>query len=454
MIQKSIQTIAQYLEAEVVGCKDLYQKICGVTIDSRKVEKGNLFIPIIGARADGHRFIRDVQKKGAAASLWQKDHTPYPDGISLILVDDTQQALTRLAKAYMKTLSCKVIGITGSNGKTSCKDMFFSVFSQAYKTQCTQGNHNNEIGLPLTVLDFDEDIEVAILEMGMENWNDIHFLCSIAQPDISVITTIGSAHMENLGSKENIARAKMEILTDTKQNGLFLYNAGSPEIQTLIHDWTYDPSVEVVSFGKNGQVRLTSEITYGSDGIAFTCSLMEDVIHLNALGDFQAENALPVIYTAWRMGLKKEQILYGLSHILMTKMRTQRLQIGRAVIIDDSYKSNPESAEAAIDTLMKVPSPVHIAVLSDMLDLGEDEQTLHEQIGIYAHENKVDILLCTGPRSRYTAQAGQGKWFETKEEIEQVLKDYLDKDCVILVKGSRAMAMDTIVTALQEDSNE
>ncbi len=160
------------------------------------------------------------------------------------LVEDTTQALQQLAKAYLQSLSCKVIAVTGSNGKTSCKDMLYSIFSQEKKTQKTQGNRNNEIGLPLTVLDFDADIEVAILEMGMENKGEIEFLCSIAPPDISVITTIGSAHMENLGGKKQIAQAKLEILENLKPNGLFLYDKTSPEIDECLQDMQIDSSKE------------------------------------------------------------------------------------------------------------------------------------------------------------------------------------------------------------------
>ena len=211
MIVKTIQEIADMLNCDLVG-EDKTSLIQGVGIDSRQITENALYIPLIGQRADGHTFIDSVIQKGVKATLWQKDHTPYPEDITCILVDDTLEALQNLAKAYLNTLSCLVIGVTGSNGKTSCKDMLYSIFSQEKKTQKTQGNRNNEIGLPLTVLDLDKDVEVAILEMGMENKGEIDFLTHIARPDVSIITTIGSAHMENLGGKKQIAQAKLEIL--------------------------------------------------------------------------------------------------------------------------------------------------------------------------------------------------------------------------------------------------
>ena len=241
MIVKTIHEITNMMHATLHGDIDDTKKIHGVVIDSRQVTKDVLYVPIIGQRVDGHTFAKQTIEDGALISLWQKDHVPYPD-FPVILVDDTLKAMQDLSKAYLDELHPLVIGVTGSNGKTSCKDILYSIFSQEKKTQKTQGNRNSEIGLPLTIFDFDKDIEVAILEMGMENKGEITQLTSIAQPDISVITSIGSAHMENLGGKLQIAQAKCEILEGTKENGLFLYNYESKEIQevlctldTLIH---------------------------------------------------------------------------------------------------------------------------------------------------------------------------------------------------------------------------
>lgn len=448
MIQATIQTIATYLNASISGCDNPQTMIQGVSIDSRAVKSGNLYIPIIGQRVDGHSFLDSAISNGASASLWQIDHKPYPD-FPVILVEDTISALQQLARSYMKTLSCTVIGVTGSNGKTSCKDMLYSVFSRAYKTQKTQGNHNNEIGLPLTVLDFDADIEVAILEMGMEHFGDIDLLCSIAAPDISIITTIGSAHMENLGSKLNIARAKLEILKHTKS--LFLYHKGSPEIEEVLPEIAYSPNVTLHSFGLVGDSCITGPISHTRTGISFACNDLEKTVQLNVLGDFQAENALPVIFAAKYKQISENDILYGLGHIEMTKMRTQQITIGKATIIDDSYKSNPESARVALDTLASVPASCHIAVLSDMLDLGKEEKQLHAQIGSYAKDLDIDHVFCVGDLSFYTAKAAQtkGTWFDSKASLLAALQPFLDQDCAILVKGSRAMAMDQIISELR-----
>lgn len=446
MIHKTIMEIAEYLGAETFPNVNENKSIHGVSIDSRQVQEGTLYVPMIGARVDGHSFIESVKEKGAGASLWQKDHLPYPEGISLILVEDTQKALQDLSKAYLASLNCKVIAVTGSNGKTSCKDMLHSVFSQEKKCQKTQGNRNNEIGLPLTILDFEEDIEIAVLEMGMENFKEIDFLCQIAQPDVSIITTIGSAHMENLGGKVQIAQAKCEIFDNLKPGGLFLYNRDCPEIDIVLKDKDCSTH-KVVSFGKEGNIKITSDIVYEENGICFSTNMLEEEIHLRSFGQFQAMNCLPVIYVAKEFGLSTESILNGLKNLEMTKMRTQLLRCKNAKILDDSYKSNPESAKGAIDTLICIAGKKHIALLSDMLDLGPEENELHKDVGVYAKEKGVDQLYCVGPLSKYTVEGfGQGAtWFESKEALIEAVSPCLNEENVLLVKGSRAMTMDTIV---------
>ncbi|MBQ0064691.1 MAG: UDP-N-acetylmuramoyl-tripeptide--D-alanyl-D-alanine ligase [Firmicutes bacterium] len=450
MIQKTIMEIANYLGVDIYPNKNANKMINGVSIDSRLIQEGTLYVPMIGARVDGHSFINSAIEKGAGASFWQKDHLPYPEGIELLLVEDTQKALQDLSKAYIQSLDCKVIAVTGSNGKTSCKDMLHSVFSQEKKCQKTQGNRNNEIGLPLTILDFDADIEIAVLEMGMENFNEIDFLCKIAQPDVSIITTIGSAHMENLGGKVQIAQAKCEIFDNLKKGGLFLYNKDCPEIDIVLKDKDTS-SHKVVSFGKEGDIQITSDIVYEENGICFSTNIQEDV-HLRSFGQFQAMNCLPVIYVAKEFGLSTDSILNGLKNLQMTKMRTQLLKCKNAKILDDSYKSNPESAKGAIDTLMCISGKKHVALLSDMLDLGPEENELHKEVGAYAKEKGVDLLYCVGPLSKYTVEGyGEGAvWFENKESLINAVFPCLNEENVLLVKGSRAMTMDTIVSELMK----
>lgn len=437
MIERTISQLANVLNEELCHCQDDQVLIKGISIDSRYIEKGQLYIPFVGQRVDGHDFCQDAIDKGASLVLWQKDHGAPPE-IPCILCEDTLKALQKIAHAYLESLSCKTIGITGSNGKTSCKDILYSVLSTTYKTQKTMGNRNNEIGLPLTICELDEDCEMAILEMGMENFHEIETLCQIAPLDYAIITSIGSAHMENLGSKENIAKAKLEIVSGLKLGGKLYYNADHKELTNQVTH--IDPSI-LCPFSKCELANVTST----AFGVDFDCDVL-DHVHLNLTGAFQAMNALPVIKLAKDLGLGDEAILKGLSSIEMTKMRSNVSLHGSVWLLDDSYKSNPESAMAAIDTLMSLEVPVHIALLGDMLDLGPNELTLHDELSQYAKSSGVDILFSYGPLSKAMTF---GQHFETKEELFEALKPYLHTSCAILVKGSRAMAMDTIVDQIK-----
>lgn len=456
MIRTSIETIQQWVHASLYGCPDPKIEIQGVSIDSRQIDLGTLYIPIIGARVDGHSFIEDVKKHGASASFWRKDHTPYPEGIPLILVDDTLEAMHEMARGYLKELDCTIIGITGSNGKTSCKDMMQSVLPQRFITQCTQGNRNSEFGLPLTIFEFEPNLEVGILEMGLEHPGDLDVLCSIAAPDISVLTSVGSAHMVEFGGQEGIAKGKLEILSNTKPNGRFYYHKESAVIEKVLPSVSHDGSVCIQSFGYTGDIHIEGDIEHLEEGIRFQTNVYDQPFFVPVWGDFQAINALPVIDVAKQLGLSYEQVKAGLQELNLTKMRTNKTIINQAIVLDDTYKSNPESAKVALDTLMTLKAEKHIAVLADMLDLGEEENRLHEEVGEYAVQIGVDAIYCIGERSRHTANAcrEKGQWFAEKAELISRLKEEMKHSCAILVKGSRAMAMETIIEGCKENTDE
>lgn len=423
--------------------------VSGISTDSRTVQKSNLYIPLIGARADGHDYLDSAVNNGAAASLWQKDHTPYPENVPLILVDDTLEAMQNLAKFWLAEVNPVAIGITGSNGKTSTKDMTAAILSRLGKTQKTQGNHNNEIGLPMTILDLDADTKYAVLEMGMENFGEIAFLCSIAPLDAAIITTIGSAHLENLGSRLNIARAKAEIIDGLHDQGILVYIKESCELQQAMQEKEIPEGVRTVAFGE-GTDWSAQNIHVSRDGLSFETDPVRGEISLPCLGEFQISNALASMALAKNLGATDEMIIDGLKDVELTPMRGQIVRAGETVIVDDSYKSNPEGAKAALDMLMSVPGSRHVALLADMLDLGRDSASLHAQVGEYAKEIGVDELLAYGPESVHTVDAfGEGGYhFETREDLTEKARDYLQPHYVLLAKGSRAMSMDKTVREL------
>lgn len=457
MINKTLQWAADILQVPLLNPNDASLHFHGVSTDTRTLEESMLYVPLIGARFDGHDLLEKAKEAGACAALWQRDHTPLPEGFPLILVENTVQALEALAHAYLQTLHCQVIGITGSNGKTSVKDMTAAILSKEFKTQKTTGNRNTEIGLPLTIFSFDEDIEKAVLEMGMENFGEIAELCRIAPPDLAVIVSIGSAHMETLKSRLGIAQAKCEILDGLKAGGTFIYDAESPEIAQVLAEKKIAEDIRMISFGKGGDLFLEKEPVMEKTGMVFEVPALDPKpFSLPVAGRFQANNAMAAAAAALAAGASMQAVHEGLAGVQLTPMRGQILGWKNAVIIDDTYKSNPESAAAGLKLLMQIPAKVHAAVLADMLDLGPKESDLHRQIGEMAKDLGVDLLYAYGKRSEYTAQGfGQNAvHVDDKSELPALLAPLKEQDCAILIKGSRSMAMDTVVRALLESEKD
>ena len=445
MIRKTMRDLAAMAGGVLI--QDTGALVQGAVTDSRQVTPGCLYVPVQGARVDGHDFIEDVRKNGAAAALWQKDHKPYPAQIGLILVEDTVAALQNIARAWLQQLQPFTIGVTGSNGKTSAKDMLKAVLSRAGRTQATRGNRNSDIGLPLTVLEFDPDIEMAVLEMGMENFGEIETLTGIAPLDAAVITSIGSAHMENLGSRQGIARAKMEILRGLKPGGLFLYLADSPELARELEReenrrFIEENGIVLIPFSAADIDRVQVE----QGGMAFDWKGQRWQLH--ALGSFQCVNALPALILGDRLHVPAPDLHQALATLELTGMRTALKPAGTAHILDDSYKSNPESAIAALDTLAALPGS-HVAVLGDMLDLGPEETALHAAVLDHAAALGIPVFT-TGP---VFSRLNQG-WHPDQDALFETLKPMLQDDTVILVKGSRALALDKLARRLEKEGNE
>lgn len=422
-------------------------RFCGVETDSRKIKEGMLFAPIVGARADGHTFKDAVLKQGAAGMFWQSDHAKRPKDIPLIVVDDVIKAMGLLAHFWLESVDPYTIGITGSNGKTSAKDFTASLFSTRLKCWKTQGNRNSEIGLPLTIFEMDADTEALILEMGMENKGEIAQLCKIAPLDTAIITSIGSAHLENLGSKENIARAKCEILSSLKDFGTFIYNNDSDEIRTALREEHMNPSWTIIPYGKDTDFE-PQNVHLRKDGLRFFLPhLCDETFQVPSASYVQADNATAALLAAKTYGIAQKSWKRAIEETPLTAMRGQILRMEEAVIVDDTYKSNPEAAAASLRSLMELPADEHIAVLGDMLDLGEDENELHAGIGRLAKELGVSRLYTYGPRSLHTQQAfgPAGGHYESKEALIEALRPFKHKDAAILIKGSRSMAMDDVV---------
>lgn len=455
MIVRSIDAIITMLDCEYIENASLYTEVKGVCIDSRQVEPGNLYVPIVGANANGHNYAKQAIEKGAVCVLWNKNEANPPKDVVVLLVDDTLKALQKLAVAYRKSMNAKFVAVTGSNGKTSTKDIVASLLATKYKTQKTQGNLNSEFGVPLTLLSFDQDLEMGVVEMGMENLGEISLLSKMVEPDVALITNVGIAHLENLGSIENIARAKMEIVDGLKSDGTLILPKEDEILRKARIEKEIAGSVRIKTFGRDGYGcdYNYSEVKAYKRGLMVTINDQE--FYVDMVGVVQGANATAAYAIADTLFLDAKQMKEGFEHIEKTGLRNELIDYGKCLILNDAYKSNPQSAIAALDTLEEFDYEYKIVVIADMLDLGDETEMIHFNLGKQMAEYKIDEVLTYGDLGRFIAQGANTycdnvlvKHFEDKKEIAQYLKPMKDRSCMILFKGSRGMRLETIVNEM------
>jgi UDP-N-acetylmuramoyl-tripeptide--D-alanyl-D-alanine ligase len=459
MIQKKLSEIAQMAGAlnDVSKFSDVIVK--GVTIDTRKVEEGNLFVPFKGARTDGHNFVEDVIKNGgASAALWQKDVPNPPEDLPILIVEDTTIALQELARSYRNSLDIKVVGITGSNGKTTTKDMTANLLAQEFKVQKTEGNFNNHLGLPLTLLRLREDTEVAVLEMGMSSKGEIEFLTEMGRPDAVIITNIGESHLLDLGSREAIADAKLEIIAGLKNNGLIIFNGDEPLLQERLAD--YDGQGQLKSFGAshdNDMYPVSVEPI--ENGNKFKTNQCDDTFYLPVLGNHNILNALAAMLAAEFLGVPFGKMNDGFASLKLTNMRMELSEGAQGEkIINDAYNASPTSMNAAIDLVANLSGYSRkILVLGDMLELGPLEEEYHYKVGSALDIGKIDYVFTYGKLSESIAKGakevlGEEKVFafQDKHALSSELKKYVTDETIVLVKASRGMALEEVVQSLQK----
>ncbi|WP_028549281.1 UDP-N-acetylmuramoyl-tripeptide--D-alanyl-D-alanine ligase [Paenibacillus sp. UNC451MF] len=465
MIKRTLKQLADMAGGTLVHGDDNLL-IQGVSKDTRTLQEGNLYVPLIGESFDGHQFVEDAVSKGAAASLWQSDHENRPSGVPLILVDDTLVALQQLAKAYRSQLSVRIIGITGSNGKTTTKDMTASVLATTYKVHKTLGNYNNHIGLPLTLLQLEEDTEVAVLEMGMSGRGEIRFLSELAEPEIVLITNIGEAHLLQLGSREEIARAKTEILAGLQQDGTLVYNGDEPLIEKVLPELKAQGGMNAtryhrVRFGANQSNDLYPLNTrMDAVGTHFSVQRFDGVsFYIPLLGFHNVINALAAVAVGIHFAIPAATIAQGLKACVMTSMRIELLKAPSGLtILNDAYNASPTSMKAALSLLEEMQDYNRkIVVLGDMLELGEQEEEFHKEIGRMLNPQKVDRVYVFGKLAQHIAEQAANKYpagrvhsFDDKNRLAQAVASYVGPDDVVLVKGSRGMKLEQVVSLLQQ----
>ncbi|WP_025677095.1 UDP-N-acetylmuramoyl-tripeptide--D-alanyl-D-alanine ligase [Paenibacillus massiliensis] len=457
---RTIKEVADMCGGTVVeGCA-ADALVRGVFTDSRTPVEGALFVPLQGENFDGHTFGEQCLQAGAAALLWQKGHPNMPTG-PVILVDDTLKALQQLASAYLKSTPVAVVGITGSNGKTTTKDMIEALLSTKYKVHKTQGNLNNHIGLPLTILQMPEDTDIAILEMGMSGRGEIRLLSELAQPDVAVITNIGEAHLLQLGSREEIARAKLEIIAGLKPGGLLVMDGDEPLLPQVLKEANteHPENLQLYTFGRSeNNDDYPTAITTQERGILFTAhSMGQEKLQLPLLGHHNVLNTLAAIGVARHFTLGLPEIRQGLSSLKLTGMRIEILTSDTGLmVLNDAYNASPSSMKAAIDTLAGYTRQGRkIAVLGDMLELGPQEEDYHAQLGRYAADAGVAKLFAFGRLGAFIAQ-GALEMMDTADVAAYTDKDVLinhllqelQPEDIVLVKASRGMKLEIVVNAL------
>lgn len=431
----------------------------GVSKDTRTIQAGNLYVPIIGERFDGHEFAKEAYDRGAAATLWQQDRGEPPEGVPAIIVDDSLAALQRLAARYREQLPVRIVGVTGSNGKTTTKDMIAAVLAVKHNVHKTEGNLNGDIGLPLMILQMNEQTELAVLEMGMRGFGEIELLTNIARPDAAVITMIGEAHLERLGSREGIASAKLEILGGLKEGGLFAYNGDEPLIERLLPEASQPRTYRRIRFGMSSDNELwPARIDTEESGTRFKLGSAEQAeFRIPLLGRHNAVNALAAVAVGRYFGMDDAAIAAGLERMRPTGMRIEKLRGASGLtVLNDAYNASPASTKASLELLAELTGYGRkIVVLGDMLELGEREQSYHREVGSLLAPSRFDYIFAYGPLSRHTAEAAEAsfppervKWFDDKERLVREIASVAGKADIVLVKGSRGMKLEEVVREL------
>ena len=455
----TIENIAAACEGTFVGDRDLVTKeIAGAVTDSRQIQKDYLFIPIKGARVDGHDFIPQVFEKGALVVL--SDHALPEETGPYILVSSTTEAMKKIAAFYRTQLSCKVVGITGSVGKTSTKEMIASVLEQRYKVLKTEGNFNNEIGLPLTIFKIRAKHEVAVLEMGISDFGEMHRLAAMARPDIMVITNIGLCHLENLKTRDGILKAKTESFAHLKPDGVVILNGDDDKLSTVEQVAGRKP----VFYGIKGRNLCETSVCadavteHGLEGMTaeFHTPQGDMEVFIPIPGEHNVYNALAATCVAEQLGLSMDEIKCGIAAASTISGRTNLIHTKGMTVIDDCYNANPVSMKASLDVLSKAGGR-KIAVLGDMGELGEDEKQLHYEVGTYAGTLPIDLLFCVGTLSGKLAEGAKKqnpaltvKHYATREEMTEELLATVKEGDAVLVKASHFMEFPKVVAALTE----
>ncbi len=454
MKDMTLDAMAKACRGQLCGANTMqFLNARGIVIDSRMVQDDYVFVAIKGERTDGHRYIEQVFADGALAVVTEQPLTiskPY------ILVDSTRQALKDLAAFYLSRLDVKVVGISGSVGKTSTKEMIASVLSRKYQVHKTKGNFNNEIGLPLTIFKLEETHQAAVLEMGISDFGEMHRLAAVAQPDIAVLTNIGMSHLKTLGSRDGILKAKTEMFDHLRGDACVILNGDDDLLCTLTQVNGKPPIFYGIGPPRHKQAYASDIENLGLRGIRLTIHLADEAIRVRIPipGEHNVYNALAAAAVGRQLGLTNEEIKDGIENARTIDGRTNLIETRNMTVIDDCYNANPLSMKASIDVLATALGRT-IAVLGDMGDLGQDERSLHYEVGRHLAEKGIDILFCAGTLSHETARAVREHnpgctvyEYDKRDDMVKELLPFLQEGDSVLVKASHFMEYADVVEAI------
>lgn len=422
-----------------------------VSTDTRKIEKGSIFIALKGANFDANNYAKDAIDNGASLVLVENvlfDVDSIDENTGVIKVESGEKALADLASFYRNKLGIKVIGVTGSTGKTSTKDIMSAVLSAKYKVFKTKGNFNNHIGLPLMILELDSTYDIAILEMGMSNLKEINFLAKIARPEIAVITNVGLSHIENLKTRENILKAKMEIVDFFTKDNTLIINADDDMLKTVGTN-----EYKLVKTGMGEELNPKAE-NMKLDSLSSAFDIVDEDSRFNFKlpmpGKHNIGNFMLAYCVGKELSVSVEEMQKGISNIEVTSMRLDLKDGDGFKILDDCYNSSPDSVKSAIDVLVSLDGDRKIAALGTMRELGTESEKAHREIGRYAKEKGLEKIFVFGEFSEFIKE-GFGEecnLYENKQTLIEDLKNYIEKNDIVLIKASRGLKFEDITKAL------
>lgn len=450
MIHYSLKEIAKIVDGQLIGEENVM--VDGLQYDSRLMKENYIFAPFVGEKNDGHKFVSELFNKGVKASFWQSDcKLEKPEG-NLIVVKSVHKAMIKLAKYYRDSLDITIVGVTGSSGKTSTKDIVASVLSQKYKVYKTIGNKNNIIGVPLTLINMADDIDVAVIEMGIDDIGIMDRLADMVKPDYTIITSIAPAHIQQFKTLDKIVEQKCLINKNLKENGCCYYNVDCYGVKEQLAKMNLDKQSFCYGFEK---ADVVASDYYMSDSYTYF-KVNGKQFRVHALGKVQVLNSLAAMMVGLELNMSEEEIQKGLESVKLTDRRMQVKELDKGTIIDDSYNSNPSSLVSSLNTFIEYQSKLNkIVVLGDMLELGEDSINMHKKIADLVDFNNFKQVILVGQQMSYLhkylkEKNIESKWFINYLEAVETVKEVVNKENIVFFKSSNSMKFNELILSLEE----